>query len=593
MSDVKISELPAATSVNGSDVLPIVQSGTTKKATISLIGGGLSSVAALHLTSSGDSGNIAAHPYTLLNTGIYVTDANGVEVFRIWGSDPDPSFTNFNTWNLYLGYQAGFSQPSDNTSAGYSNIGIGHKSLFSITTGIGNISAGNETLLLNNTGSNNTAIGHSALISNTAGNYNLAIGNSALQSSDSPAGDVGNVGIGAFALQFNVTGIYNTAVGADSLSNNTGSYNTAIGRSTGSGSIGDSSMVFIGRAADHVNGGTLTNGIAIGASAQVEASNTAVIGNNLVTDVYFGSTAGNAKLHADGSLLTNLPGGTVVFSNPGGRLTTESGVPVSTSDRTAQGTLYYTPYLHNNIYTWNGSAWQAKTFSQISLALTVTSGKNYDVFIDSGATTLSLSAAWTNDTTRANALGTQDGVTVLGSDHTKLWLGTIRADGTNTTADSAGGTTTQVGGKRFVWNNYNRVTRAIKVIDTTATWSYTTATIRQANNASGNKVEYVTGDIALNVNCEIKSTVLVRTQSSTAGGVGIGIDSTTTLTGINAMGYNENGSSIEQPISARYSGSPGLGYHYLSWNETGGDTVCVFIGMTGNFLTGLIAEILN
>jgi len=140
--------------------------------------------------------------------------------------------------------------------------------------------------------------------------------------------------------------------------------------------------------------------------------------------------------------------GTAVFSNPGGRLTTESGVPVSTSDRTAQGTLYYAIYKHNNIYTYSGSAWVAKTFSEISLSLTITSGKNYDVFINSAATTLSLSAAWTNDTTRADALGTQDGTTVLSSDHTLLWLGTIRASGTNTTADSGGGGTTQVGGTR-------------------------------------------------------------------------------------------------------------------------------------------------
>ncbi len=44
MADEKISELPAATSVNTSDVLPIVQNGTTKKATASLLikgGGGI------------------------------------------------------------------------------------------------------------------------------------------------------------------------------------------------------------------------------------------------------------------------------------------------------------------------------------------------------------------------------------------------------------------------------------------------------------------------------------------------------------------------------------------------------------------------
>lgn len=40
MADEKITDLPVATVVNASDVLPIVQSGTTKQAAASLIGGG-------------------------------------------------------------------------------------------------------------------------------------------------------------------------------------------------------------------------------------------------------------------------------------------------------------------------------------------------------------------------------------------------------------------------------------------------------------------------------------------------------------------------------------------------------------------------
>jgi hypothetical protein len=279
---------------------------------------------------------------------------------------------------------------------------------------------------------------------------------------------------------------------------------------------------------------------------------------------------------------------TVVFSNPGGRLTTESGVPVSTTDRTAQGTLYYTPYQHNNIYTYSGSAWQAKTFSEISLSLTVTSGKNYDVFINSAATTLSLSSAWTNDTTRADALGTQDGVTVLSSDHTKLWLGTIRADGTNTVADSGGGITTQVGGKRFVWNTYNQVDRSINVIDTTATWTYSSGTIRQANGASGNKVEYVTGDASINIRANLLVSIILAGNSVVSAFVMIGIDSTTTNSGINQLAFNSVSSQIFMPFGADYFGMPGLGYHYLSWNESGADgSNSIFLGKNGAQQSGL------
>lgn len=271
-----------------------------------------------------------------------------------------------------------------------------------------------------------------------------------------------------------------------------------------------------------------------------------------------------------------------VFFNPGGRLTTESGVPVSTSDRTSQGTLYYTPYKHNNIYTYSGSAWVAKTFAEISLSLTVTSGKNYDVFINSAATTLSLSAAWASDTSRTDALGTQDGVTVLSSDHTKLWLGTIRADGTNTTADSGGGSTTQVGGKRFVWNAYNLVYRHAAVIDTTDTWSYTTDTIRQANGASGNKVEYVTGDAASMIDAAVHGVAFLNTNSVRAAKVGVGIDSTTTFSGLVQGGYSQiTPAGVYAPIFGRYVGMPGLGYHYISWNEKGADGTSTFLGDNG------------
>jgi hypothetical protein len=275
----------------------------------------------------------------------------------------------------------------------------------------------------------------------------------------------------------------------------------------------------------------------------------------------------------------NAPGA-VVFSNPGGRLTTESGVPVSTTDRTAQGTLYYTPYKHNNIYTWNGSTWQSNTFTERSLALTVTSGKNYDVFINFAATTLSLSNPWTSDILRADALSTQNGVTVLSSDHTKLWLGTIRADGTNTIADSAGGATTQVGGKRYVWNAYNQVTRPIKVIDTTTSWVYTTNTIRQANAAAGNKVEYVTGDVATTIDASVYGIAAINANSAQAAKVGVGIDSTTTFSGVVQGGYN-TGVLAYAPVSGRFAGSPGLGYHAISWNEKGADNNCTFLGNNG------------
>lgn len=159
-----------------------------------------------------------------------------------------------------------------------------------------------------------------------------------------------------------------------------------------------------------------------------------------------------------------------VYTNPvdvsivGGRLTGQSGTWVTTSDVTSIGTLYYTPGTsagngNNQIALFNGSAWQLYSFSQVSLSLSVTSGKNYDVFIynNAGVLTLTLSSAWSSDTARTDALGTQDGVVTLGSDSKKRWLGVIRASGTNTIEDSAA--------KRFIVNAYNRTWKKAESTD--------------------------------------------------------------------------------------------------------------------------------
>lgn len=357
--------------------------------------------------------------------------------------------------------------------------------------------------------------------------------------------------------------------------------------------VGDAAKVYYtisGGSEWEVGIGTVTD-----ASPDTLARNTILASSNAGSAVNFSAGTKDVFLTAPAAILT--PDATVA----NGRITTESGVPVSTSDRSAQSTIYYTPYNGNRIALFDGHGWRIHTFTERSLALSgLTSGKNYDVFLynNSGTLTLELSAAWTNDTTRADALTTQDGITVKSGSTTRRWLGTIRTTGTTTTQDSGGGSTTQVGGKRFVWNAYNQVPRFSRVHDTTDNWAYTTATIRVANGATAplNCVEYVTGDAATLVVGSSQSAAFLQNNSTNNAISGIGVDSTSAFSGYVGNGFNANatqGSTCSFP--GRYVGYPGLGYHFLAWLEKGGDNNCTFLGDNGGDGTqmGMVAMFLG
>jgi len=241
-----------------------------------------------------------------------------------------------------------------------------------------------------------------------------------------------------------------------------------------------------------------------------------------------------------------------------GRLTTESLVPVSTSDRTSQGTIYFTPYKGASIPLFNGTRWVRRSFSEVSLALTATSGKNYDVFVydNSGTVALELSAAWASDTSRTDSLALQNGVYVKSGTPTRLWLGTIRASGANVTEDSLA--------KRFVWNRYNQVHRAMKVIESADSWTYTLSTWRQANANAANQLAYVCGDVGAYSEANIQS--LNSSSGTTSRMVSVGVDSITLPGGIQTY----IGTSGNSTGSSLYKGTPGLGYHFLAWLEMSG-----------------------
>lgn len=206
------------------------------------------------------------------------------------------------------------------------------------------------------------------------------------------------------------------------------------------------------------------------------------------------------------------PAGTPVPSVCDARLTLTQGVPVTTSDVIGASTIYLTRYQGAHVALWDGSQWVLHEVpsGDVSLVLSgLTAGKVYDVFLrdNAGTLTLSLSAAWADNTTRTDALAYQDGVRVLASDHTRRLVGTICATGADTTASSVN--------CRYVRNEAHPVPQVVRVLGFAERWSYSTNEFRAFNNDATCCIRYLSDgqsplDVAAKLNYTNDTSSIVR-----------------------------------------------------------------------------------
>ena len=286
------------------------------------------------------------------------------------------------------------------------------------------------------------------------------------------------------------------------------------------------------------------------------------MGGNKITGVADGTNSTDAATF--GQLQNNLLTGTCE-----GRLTLTSGSPITTSDVTGASIIYFSPYKGNKISLYDGSSmWKLYSFSESSISVPNLTQMN-DVFIydNAGTPTLELTA-WTNTTTRATALSLQNGVYVKSSDTTRRYVGTFYSisGGSGTTEDSLA--------KRYLYNYYNRVSKPMKnVTETTDTWTYTTATFRQANANTANQLNFVVGVIEDQVTARVNSTWASNQAALTVSiSVAIGLNSTTAYSGYPGMSANIGPANGNQLSTATFVGYPGLGLNYLAWLEYSGAT---------------------
>ncbi len=293
------------------------------------------------------------------------------------------------------------------------------------------------------------------------------------------------------------------------------------------------------------------------------------IASQAALDLITGASATQLARTAAGTALQvpriNAAGNGWEFASPtalndiGGRLTLETLVAVSTTDQSAKTTLYYTPYIHNQIALYDGSAnWNVRSFSEISITLVgLTASKPYDVFCydNAGTATLEL-LVWTSATARATALVKQDGRWVKTGATTRRYLGTIYIN-------ASGGQSDDTYAKRYVWNANNRVVRPMRVLEATDTWTYGSAAFRQANGSTANQLDVVVGLPDVGVNARVLHIISGATLQYA---VGIGLDSTTAIAAgsLAELGIAQ---AQESALTAEFLGYPGIGRHTITWLE--------------------------
>ena len=273
------------------------------------------------------------------------------------------------------------------------------------------------------------------------------------------------------------------------------------------------------------------------------------------------------------------------------RLSLSSGIPVTVTDVTAATTVYATPYVGNRCALYDGSGtWNIRNTAELSLSLgSDAANTNYDLFMydDAGTPTLQR-RAWTNNSTRATDLTTQDGVLVRLGSTTARYLGTYRTTG-------VAGQTEDTLRQRFVYNQIHQVERPVRREETSGSWTSTNTTFRQANantlNAIGVVVGQVGGALSLGLYVNVEATT---TGANVA--VSIGEDSgIVPATGCGLGSIRASQAGFERQVGTSCAISVAVGYHTYQWLERVSSGTATWAGNFGgtppfSWLYGLWSE---
>lgn len=271
----------------------------------------------------------------------------------------------------------------------------------------------------------------------------------------------------------------------------------------------------------------------------------------------------SGSICSGGTCSTPLP-----FSVCDLRLSLTAGTPLTTADVTAATTVYASPMGGGQCFFLDvtGNAWTPLTVSETAVTVPASTNTNYDLFCRNNAGTMACdTTAWASDTARAGALVSQNGVLVKSlGDVARRYIGTFRTTGVS-------GQTEDSQTKRYVWSYYRRYPRPLMRADSTASWVYGTATIRQVRATATNQVEIVIGVTEDLLRVSYNVVVGSDQASLQAHQFGVGLDSTVAFVGNQDGVYNVLGPTALERRSGRAQATffPGIGYHTITMLEAG------------------------
>lgn len=189
------------------------------------------------------------------------------------------------TGQITMGYQAGYSNQTSNYL-----VAIGYRAAYTAYNANNRVAIGYNAggAGLTSTAADVVGVGHQAARSVTSGNYATAFGANALNSLSTAANCVA---VGRWAGYGNTTGGNNVFMGSFCGQRiSTGTNNTLIGYRAGRDAVvntpsTNSTGVLIGSETEFSDNGT-SNEVAIGFDAKGQGSNTVMLGNTSITNLY-------------------------------------------------------------------------------------------------------------------------------------------------------------------------------------------------------------------------------------------------------------------------------------------------------------------